>query len=68
MSAHLIVPSKDEVQRDSLPWNPETSAIVPVPAGPVGTKSQNRLLGILGLIVVGAILGLTIYSMVKYLL
>lgn len=68
MSAHLIVPTKDELQNDAIHLIPEEPALLPAQAGPVETQSSDRWSGILGLIGVAAILGLTLYSIVRYLL
>jgi hypothetical protein len=67
VSAHLIFPSKDEVQSDVVDLITEEPAFLPAQAVPAGTKSHDRWLGILGLVVVVAILGLSVYSIAKYL-
>jgi|SRR5580698_4626526 hypothetical protein len=68
VSAHLTLPSKHvEVQHDTIHLIAAPPVLVAAEAGPVGTDPHNRLLGILGLIVVGTILGLAIYSAVIYL-
>jgi uncharacterized membrane-anchored protein len=66
VSARPIVVSKDEVQINASCLSPAIAALVPAKAAPVEAKAS--LLGILGLIVVGAVLGLSVYSIVRYLL
>jgi hypothetical protein len=68
VSAPLILPSKDKVQSGNIRLVPEKPASVPAQAGLVGTKSDVRVWGILGFIAVGVILGLSVYSIVRYLL
>lgn len=68
MSAHLSVSRKDEYQIDVSTWIREKPTLVPSHARSVGTKSRDRLLGMLGIVVVVTILGITVYSVLRYLL
>jgi hypothetical protein len=67
VSAHLTLPSNDPVQSEVVDSIPETPPLLPAQAVSAGTNSYNRWLGILGVVVVVAILGSAIYSIVKYL-
>lgn len=68
MSAHLIVPARDERQSDVIQLIPKKPAVLRGSAGSAGIGSRDRLLGIVGIFVVGIILGSTIYCIVRYLL
>lgn len=65
MSVDLIFPRNDEVQSnvvELVPDEPPGQAVLD------DTKSRERWMGILGLIGVLTIFGLTLYSVVRYLL
>ena len=66
MSTNSILPGQDEVETDGIHFR-EGPAILPAQAAPSEPKSGDRWLGILGLIGVGAILGASVYSIVRYL-
>ncbi len=68
MSAHLIVPTRDECQSDVVQLIPKNPPLAPNRAGSAGIRSRDRLLGIMGIFVVGAILGSTIYCVIRFLL
>lgn len=67
MSVDLIFPRNDEVQSNVVELIPDEP---PLPGQAVrdDTKSRERWMGILGLIGVLTIFGLTLYSVVRYLL
>ena len=67
MSAHLTIPRNDEVQSDTIDLIPNEPPALPGLTVAVGTKSRDGWLGILGLIGVLIILGLSLYSVVRYL-
>lgn len=68
MSAHLSVPRKGEYPIDVTAWIREKPTLVPSPTCSAGTKACDRLLGMLGVVVVATILGASIYSVLRYLL
>jgi len=67
VSAHLIVPTNDEVESDTIHLIPQEGTLLSAETGPVETKPVDHWTGMLGLIGVGAILGLSLYSIMKYL-
>lgn len=69
MSAHFIVSREAEARpTDTLCLNPDLPVLVAKPVAQAAIRSHERLLGALGLTVIVAILGLGIYSVVRYLL
>lgn len=68
VSAHLIVPARDERQSEGIQLIPKKPAALLNSADSVGIGSRDRLLGIVGTLVVGIILASTVYCIVRYLL
>lgn len=68
MSVDLIFSGNEQVQSNVVELIPDDLPPLPAQAIPGGTKSGERWLGILGLTGVLSILGLTLYSVVRYLL
>jgi hypothetical protein len=60
VSIHSTLPRNDEEQSNGLVG--EDQVLLPAQVEPAGIKSHDLWLGIWGLIVVGAILGTSIYS------
>jgi len=67
VSVHLILPRKHEVQSDPIHSSFKEPTHRASHAEQSPARSRGRWLGILGLILAVTILGLTAYSIVKYL-
>lgn len=67
MSAHLILPPNEDVESDVVDLIHEVPRPLPAEVARTGVKPGNRWLGILGLVVVLAIIASTVYSIAKYL-
>ena len=67
VSVHWILPRNDEVQTNARHLILDEPAVLTPQAALAGASSRDRWLGISGLIVVGAILGSGVYSIVRYL-
>jgi len=69
VSVHSIVPEEGEsVPRDTLGLNPDLPVLVTSRAAPARVRSDESLLGALGLTVIIAIVGLAAYLGLRYLL
>jgi hypothetical protein len=68
VSVHLIVPARGEYQSDVVRLPAKEPARVHRVAEATRTSARDRLLGIMGILVSGFIVALTIYSVFRYLL
>jgi len=68
VSPQLILSPKNQVQSDVIDFILNEPHPLPAEAVPVDNRSGDRWWGILGLLGVGVILGLSLYSIVRYLL
>jgi hypothetical protein len=68
VSVPVIVPRKHESQINFSRPFPKKRTLVPKDVDLVRSPSSHRLSGILGIVVGGSIIGLSIYSIVRYLL
>ena len=68
VSAHLIFPGSDGVQSKVVDLIPEVPVLLPAQAVPESTRPRYFWLGILGLTMVFMILGLCVYSIMRFLL
>lgn len=68
MSAHVIVPRKEECPGDTIRWISKKPVLVSSRSDLVCHRKDDGLLGALGILVVAVILGLGVYGVVKYLL
>ena len=68
MSVPVIVPRGHESQINFSRLLPNRPTPVPQDVDSVRSPSSYRVSGMLGIVVVGAIIGLSIYSVVRYLL
>lgn len=66
MSAEVI--SRDVGQNGNVRLVPKGSAVVSSRADSNKIRSQDRVLGLMGTVVVAVVLALSVYSVVKYLL
>lgn len=67
MFVDVFVPRADESQSDFVQRFPHKPALVPREREVIRSPSPDRTIGMLGLAVVGAIIGLSVYSVVRYL-
>jgi hypothetical protein len=68
VSAPPIISREDECTYDTMPLIPRKPVLVYDHADSAGTSTNDFLLGMVGVIVVAAILGLSVYYVVSYLL
>ncbi len=66
MSTHLII--RNQCLSDSVCLTLDEPPGEPVHTASARIQTHNCLLGVVGVIVVGVILGLSVYSVMKYLL
>jgi hypothetical protein len=62
------IPRKEEFPSDDIGWIPRKPILIPGRSNLICNGRDDGLLGVLGILVVAAILGVGIYSVIKYLL
>jgi hypothetical protein len=62
------IPRKEDRPSDDIRWIPRKPILIPSRSHPICDGKDDGLFGVLGILVVAAILGVGVYSVIKYLL